>query len=114
MPPPIFLAQAQPAPGFDPSFFIMMGLLFVVFYFFIIRPQRKREDQRKTMIEAVRKGDRIVTVGGYQVGWVEDRLYPLGAELQRQAGRRGDVTLLVQNVRNDRLLNLHLQLDRVR
>lgn len=60
------------------------------------------------------RGDRIVTVGGYQVGWVEDRLYPLGAELQRQAGRRGDVNLLVQNVRNDRLLNIHLQLDRVR
>jgi preprotein translocase subunit YajC len=60
----LLLAQAQPAPGFDPSFFIMMGLLFVVFYFFIIRPQRKREDQRKAMISAVQKGDRIVTVGG--------------------------------------------------
>ncbi|HLT46260.1 MAG TPA: preprotein translocase subunit YajC [Rubricoccaceae bacterium] len=60
---PLFLAQ-QTAPGFDPSFFIMMGLLFVVFYFFIIRPQRKREDQRKAMINAVQKGDRIVTVGG--------------------------------------------------
>jgi preprotein translocase subunit YajC len=57
------LAQ-QTAPGFDPTFFIMMGLLFVVFYFFIIRPQRKREDTRRTMIEAVKKGDRIVTVGG--------------------------------------------------
>jgi len=61
---PLFLAQAQPAPGFDPSFFIMMGLLFVVFYFFIIRPQRKREDTRRAMINAVQKGDRIVTVGG--------------------------------------------------
>jgi preprotein translocase subunit YajC len=60
-----FFAQAQPgAGGFDPTFFIMMGLLFVVFYFFIIRPQRKREDTRKSMIEAVQKGDRIVTVGG--------------------------------------------------
>ena len=52
------------APGFDPSFFIMMGLIFVVFYFFIIRPQRKREAQRKQMIEAVQKGDKIITAGG--------------------------------------------------
>ena len=39
-------------------------LVFVVFYFFIIRPQKKREDTRKTMIDAVKKGDRIVTIGG--------------------------------------------------
>lgn len=39
-------------------------LVFIVFYFFIIRPQKKREDTRKTMIEAVKKGDRIVTIGG--------------------------------------------------
>ena len=59
----LFLAQAQPG-GFDPSFFLMMGLVFVVFYLFIIRPQRKREDERKSMISAVGKGDRIKTVGG--------------------------------------------------
>ena len=39
-------------------------LVFIVFYFFIIRPQKRREDTRKTMIEAVKKGDRIVTIGG--------------------------------------------------
>jgi len=55
---------AQTAPGFDPSFFIMMGLIFVVFYFFIIRPQKKRESDRKQMIEAVQKGDKIITAGG--------------------------------------------------
>ncbi|MFQ5570295.1 MAG: preprotein translocase subunit YajC [Rhodothermales bacterium] len=39
-------------------------LIFVVFYFFIIRPQKKRETERKQMIEAVRKGDKIITAGG--------------------------------------------------
>ncbi len=39
-------------------------LIFVVFYFFIIRPQKKRETERKAMISAVKKGDKIVTVGG--------------------------------------------------
>jgi len=57
----LILAQSAP---FDPSFFIMMGLIFVVFYFFIIRPQRKREADRKQMIAAVQKGDKIITAGG--------------------------------------------------
>lgn len=56
-------------------------------------------------------GDRIVAIGGYQVGWVQDQLYPLGAELQRHADQRGRVNLLVQNVRNRQLLNLPVQLD---
>ncbi|MDX1531550.1 MAG: preprotein translocase subunit YajC, partial [Rhodothermales bacterium] len=44
--------------------FLPFLLVFVIFYFFIIRPQKKREDTRKSMIEAVKKGDRIVTIGG--------------------------------------------------
>jgi hypothetical protein len=57
------------------------------------------------------RGDRIVSVGGYQVGYVGDYLYPLGYELQRQAGRRGNVLLLVQNVRNDELVSFDVRLD---
>lgn len=60
------------------------------------------------------RGDRIVSVNGFQVGWVQDQLYPLGDELQRQADRSGYVTLLVQNVRNNELLNLQVELDRPR
>ncbi len=46
------------------AMFIPLVLIFLVFYFFIIRPQKKKEDTRKKMIEAVRKGDRVVTIGG--------------------------------------------------
>ena len=60
----LVLPFAQQATGFDPSFFIMMGLMFVVVYLFMIRPQKKREDTRRQMIGALQKGDRIVTVGG--------------------------------------------------
>ncbi len=56
-------------------------------------------------------GDRIVTVGGYQVGWIEHWLYPLGAELQRRADGYGGVQLLLQNVRNNELLTRRVQLD---
>jgi len=46
------------------AMFLPLILIFIVFYFFIIRPQKKKEDTRKQMIEAVKKGDRVVTVGG--------------------------------------------------
>jgi preprotein translocase subunit YajC len=44
--------------------FITFGLIIVVFYFLIIRPQRKREKETKAMINAVQKGDKVVTIGG--------------------------------------------------
>ena len=60
------------------------------------------------------EGDTIITVDGYQVGYVDRRLYPLGEELQRRADRNGGVTLLVQNRRNGRLVNVDVQLERAR
>ncbi len=44
--------------------FMPIILIFLVFWFMIIRPQKKQQDQRKTMIEALKRGDRIVTNGG--------------------------------------------------
>jgi len=44
--------------------FITFGLIIVVFYFLIIRPQRKRDKDTKAMISAVKKGDKVVTIGG--------------------------------------------------
>jgi len=54
--------------------------------------------------------DRIVTVEGYQVGYVHRRFYALGPELQQRADRNGEVLLLVQNWRNDELTNMQVQL----
>ncbi len=39
-------------------------LIFVIFYFFLIRPQQKRAKEHRTMIENLRRGDQIVTSGG--------------------------------------------------
>ncbi len=44
--------------------FVPLVLLFGVFYFFIIRPQRKREKEAQEMLNAVKVGDKIVTIGG--------------------------------------------------
>ncbi|MGL4371686.1 MAG: preprotein translocase subunit YajC [Alphaproteobacteria bacterium] len=46
------------------SSFLPLVLIFVVFYFFLIRPQQKKAQQHREMIGALRRGDRIVTNGG--------------------------------------------------
>lgn len=54
-------------------------------------------------------GDVIVTVDGYQIGQVGDGFYPLGRELQLRGGGDLEVILLVQNVRNRRLVSLDVE-----
>src|SRR5258708_38840900 len=44
--------------------FLPLVLIFVVFYFLLIRPQQKRAKEHKTMLTALRRGDRVVTGGG--------------------------------------------------
>ncbi len=43
---------------------LMFGSIFAIFYFMIIRPQKKQADQRKAMIAAIKRGDKVVTSGG--------------------------------------------------
>ena len=61
-------AQAAPAAavGGDSSLITMLPLLlmFVVLYFVMIRPQMKRQKEHKAMVEAIAKGDEVVTSGG--------------------------------------------------
>jgi preprotein translocase subunit YajC len=52
------------AAGFDLMAFLPLILIFVVFYFLLIRPQQKRLKEHKTMLDALRRGDRVVTGGG--------------------------------------------------
>lgn len=59
------LLQAADAQAQNPySFWIMMGLLMVVFYFFMIRPQQKKAKDAKKFRESLQKGARVVTIGG--------------------------------------------------
>jgi len=49
------------------SFLIMIGfivLLFVMMYFLTIRPQRKRQQEHQKMMQAVQRGDKVITIGG--------------------------------------------------
>jgi preprotein translocase subunit YajC len=62
-------AQAAPAAtggGAESTFITLLPLvlMFVVLYFIMIRPQMKRQKEHKAMIEALAKGDEVVTAGG--------------------------------------------------
>jgi len=58
------ILQAQGGAGFDSKMLIMMGLIAVVFYFFMIRPQVKKAKDHKKMVDELKKGDKIITTAG--------------------------------------------------
>jgi len=68
----IATAYAMGAPGGDAAAqggggyqgIIMMVVIFAIFYFIMIRPQQKKMKEHKAMLEAIKKGDEIVTAGG--------------------------------------------------
>jgi preprotein translocase, YajC subunit len=63
----LFLLQAAGtgnATGGMISTIVTFGLVFVIFYFLIIRPQNKKQKDTQKMIEAVKKGDKVITAGG--------------------------------------------------
>ena len=66
-----FLLFAKPpaggeggASGGGMSMFIMLGAIILVFYFFMIRPQQKKQKQLQNFRDTLKRGDKIVTIGG--------------------------------------------------
>lgn len=56
---------AAPAPGGNPySMLIMFGMLFILFYFLILRPQKAEQRKREELLNSVAKGDQVLTSGG--------------------------------------------------
>ena len=55
-------AQGAPGGGFEQLFFI--GVMIVVFYFLLIRPQKKRADKHKDMVTQLSAGDQVITNSG--------------------------------------------------
>ncbi len=72
----VLMAPRQGADGTF-VFFLNMTAVILIFYFLLIRPQRKEQQKQKEMISAIGKGDEVVTTGGI-IGTViraeEDRL----------------------------------------
>ena len=60
----ILLLQESGASSPDFSFMIMMGLVLVVMYFFIFRPQSKKAKEEQQFSDSINKGEKVVTKGG--------------------------------------------------
>lgn len=55
---------AQPGAGSILPQILLMGGIFAFMWFVLIRPQRKEEQRRKSMLEATKRGDKVITLGG--------------------------------------------------
>jgi preprotein translocase subunit YajC len=64
----LFIFMADPSGG-DAGMLnlVFLGLIFVVFYFFIIRPQNKKQKEIKAKVDQLKKGDKVITSGGLVV-----------------------------------------------
>jgi preprotein translocase subunit YajC len=56
--------EGEEGGGFDWTIIIFLVLIFAVFYFLLIRPQRKRQKEQQQLMEALKRGDRVITAGG--------------------------------------------------
>lgn len=58
------MSQTTNTGGFDIMSFLPLILIFIIFYFLLIRPQQKKMKTHQAMLGALRRGDRVVTNGG--------------------------------------------------
>ena len=82
------------------SQFIPLILIFIIFYFLLIRPQQKRVKDHKTMVEGLKRGDEVITSGGI-IGTVErvmedDRIEVLIGESTKVQIIRSTITSLLK------------------
>ena len=80
--------------------FIPLILIFVIFYFFLIRPQQKRVKDHKAMVAAIKRGDEIITSGGI-IGTVDrvmedDRIEVTISENTKVQIIRSTITILLK------------------
>ncbi len=80
------------------SFLIMMGLIFVVMYFFMIRPQQKKQKDLANFRNSLAKGDKVVTIGGMYgvISEVKDRYVIV--EVDSNVKLRFDKSAIVKDI----------------
>jgi preprotein translocase subunit YajC len=60
----VLLAQAENGQSFGTSMWVPFAVIGVMFYFLLIRPERKKRQQLTNLLDSLKKNDRIVTIGG--------------------------------------------------
>lgn len=95
----VFLQAAQAQQGGSMgSLLLMMVLIFVVMYLFMIRPQQKKQKELVKFRESLRKGDKVVTLGGIYgtIAEVKDKVVLL--EVDNNVKIRVDKSSLVKDI----------------
>lgn len=96
-----FVLQAAPAgapaAGSSWSMWIMLILIFVVMWFFMIRPQRKQQKELQKFRDGLKKGDKIVTIGGIYGTVVEVKEKSLLIEIDSNVKIRVDKNSVVKD-----------------
>ena len=95
--PAVENANGTAAPGFNWSFWIMIAAIFVVMYFFMIRPQRKQQKELQQFRDGLQKGDKIVTIGGIYGTVVEIKDRTLLIEVDNNVKIRVDKNSVVKD-----------------
>ena len=94
--------QSQPsgAGSRNWSFLIMMGLIFVVMYFFMIRPQQKKQKELVKFRQSLQKGDKVITAGGIygRVAEVNDKDTFIFLEIDNNVKIRVDKSSIVKDI----------------
>ncbi len=93
-------AATAPAQGSVTGMFIQLGLIFLIFYFLLIRPQQKKIKQQEAMLNAIKKGDKIITNGGVYGKVVEAEPFDLTVEIAKDVEVK-IVRAMVREVIND-------------
>ncbi len=91
------------------SSFLPLILMIAVFYFLLIRPQRKRDKEKRAMLDALKVGDKVVTIGGIcgKVSKIKDNYVfietgNIGTEDQKSVIKmeRSSINTVEQKVKN--------------
>ena len=90
----VFLQATQPNPL---SAFLPLLLIIVVFYFFMIRPQMKRQKELKKFRDALKKGDKVITTGGIYGKIAEVREQVVIIEVEDKMRLKVDKAALVKD-----------------
>ena len=94
----VILQQTAEAGSGNWSFLVMMGLIFVVMYFFMIRPQQKKQKELAKFRSTLEKGDKVVTLGGIYGVVVEVREQYVLVEVDGNVKLRIDKSAIVKDI----------------
>lgn len=100
------LLQAAPGgPGQSPlGMLVPFAVIFVIFYFLLIRPQQKRQKEQQAMLTGIEKGDKVVTAGGTHVVVVGTTDDVLTVELTEATSKGDRVRYKLDRGRVERVL----------